>query len=634
MDSTEFEKYFFNSSSNEFERCQIECLTCTENSKSDNKCITCDTNNKYYPIKNEESPMNCYSEENKPENSFLKESEKIIYMCDDSCKTCSNIPSSTSTNCDICNDNYIFHPTIEKHCVRKCNLNEKWYLDDNNNYICTSECPSNRLIYISENNQCVENCLKSGTCIFCKNKAEELYSYENSCVENCPSKYVKNDILNKCEYDSNKCYYEKYIKEMSLSDLELNIDIIGKNYSNYYPTSNTIVIIKNSSNTLKITISKREDCIEGSSINGLNCINLLRTNFHIPSNENIITLVGEYKKNKKSTSSFSYAFFFDNGTRINNSICSNETLIININLNETNSNVELANEMKNLGIDIYDINDPFFNDHCYPFTSKEGKDVSLKERIEKYYQNVSLCESNCKYIGLNFTENTFEAQCECKTKNSFLFDSLNNSLTGEFAEILTNANFMIFTCYKWSFNIKKLSNNIGSWIIIIIVVIQFIFYLMYLKDGFMTILVQLQEHAKEKKGNPPKKNYQINESTENNFVISDINNDRKKTNKTNKPNSNFYNYDNEYKITHLNHNINNNNNDSYNDEYIGSENLEKWFPNESPGNLIKKNNNKIKELSLNDEKKNKIKTKTNINLTESSIYSSERSLTKKRTRFS
>ena len=44
MDSTQFEKYFFNSSSNEFDSCQIECLTCTENSKSDNKCITCDIN--------------------------------------------------------------------------------------------------------------------------------------------------------------------------------------------------------------------------------------------------------------------------------------------------------------------------------------------------------------------------------------------------------------------------------------------------------------------------------------------------------------------------------------------------------------------------------------------------------------
>ena len=134
-------------------------------------------------------------------------------MCDDSCKTCSNIPSSTSTNCDICNDNYIFHPTIEKHCVRKCNLNEKWYLDDNNNYICTSECPSNRLIYISANNHCIENCLKSGTCIFCKNKAEELYSYENSCVENCPSKYVKNDILNKCEYDSINAIMKNILKK-------------------------------------------------------------------------------------------------------------------------------------------------------------------------------------------------------------------------------------------------------------------------------------------------------------------------------------------------------------------------------------------------------------------------------------
>ena len=90
-------------------------------------------------------------------------------MCDDSCKTCSNIPSSTSINCDICNGNYIFHPIIEKHCFRECNLNEKWYLDDINIYICISECPSNRLIYISANNQCVENCLKSGTCIFCKN---------------------------------------------------------------------------------------------------------------------------------------------------------------------------------------------------------------------------------------------------------------------------------------------------------------------------------------------------------------------------------------------------------------------------------------------------------------------------------
>ena len=33
LNSMQFEKYFFNSSSNEFDSCQIECLTWTENSK-------------------------------------------------------------------------------------------------------------------------------------------------------------------------------------------------------------------------------------------------------------------------------------------------------------------------------------------------------------------------------------------------------------------------------------------------------------------------------------------------------------------------------------------------------------------------------------------------------------------------
>lgn len=65
--------------------------------------------------------------------------------------------------------------------------------------------------------------------------------------------------------------------------------------------------------------------------------------------------------------------FYNNGTRINNLICSKEKTIINIDLTKTNSNVELAEEMKKQGIDIYNINDPFFNDYCYPFTSKIKK---------------------------------------------------------------------------------------------------------------------------------------------------------------------------------------------------------------------------------------------------------------------
>ena len=48
-----------------------------------------------------------------------------------------------------------------------------------------------------------------------------------------------------------------------------------------------------------------------------------------------------------------------------------------------------------------------------------------------------------------------EADCECETKTNFILDNLINSVTGEFAEILANANFNLFKCYKNVFNSKN-----------------------------------------------------------------------------------------------------------------------------------------------------------------------------------
>ncbi len=87
------------------------------------------------------------------------------------------------------------------------------------------------------------------TCIYCKNIDKTLYEYENSWVENCHDKYTKNEKDLNCEYNSDECYYEKYINDMTVNQLELNVEQIGNNYSNYYTQSNQIVIIKNTSKT-------------------------------------------------------------------------------------------------------------------------------------------------------------------------------------------------------------------------------------------------------------------------------------------------------------------------------------------------------------------------------------------------
>ena len=95
---------------------------------------------------------------------------------------------------------------------------------------------------------------------------------------------------------------------MTVNQLKLNVDQIGNNYSNYYSQSNQIIIIKNTSKTYTITISKRDDCIT-NLINASSYINLLRTNNIINDNENMITLTAEYQKDKKS-SKITYMHFF------------------------------------------------------------------------------------------------------------------------------------------------------------------------------------------------------------------------------------------------------------------------------------------------------------------------------------
>ena len=55
-----------------------------------------------------------------------------------------------------------------------------------------------------------------------------------------------------------------------------------------------------------------------------------------------------------------------------------------------------------LGIDIFDSEDSFFNDLCYPF-SISNSDIILKDRVLNIYQNYSLCDNGCEYDKFNCT---------------------------------------------------------------------------------------------------------------------------------------------------------------------------------------------------------------------------------------
>jgi len=54
------------------------------------------------------------------------------------------------------------------------------------------------------------------------------------------------------------------------------------------------------------------------------------------------------------------------------------------------------------GIDVFNPADDFFNDICYPYDNSNKKDIIINDRRNDIYQNVSFCQDDCRYDGINY----------------------------------------------------------------------------------------------------------------------------------------------------------------------------------------------------------------------------------------
>ena len=63
------------------------------------------------------------------------------------------------------------------------------------------------------------------------------------------------------------------------------------------------------------------------------------------------------------------------------------------------------------GINIFDLNDPFYKDICYDFDKPFKRDIALRDRVREAYPNATLCEEGCRNSGINLGDMT--ATCDC-----------------------------------------------------------------------------------------------------------------------------------------------------------------------------------------------------------------------------
>jgi len=205
------------------------------------------------------------------------------------------------------------------------------------------------------------------------------------------------------------------------------------------------------------------------------------------------------------TNKVQYVVYDENNNELDLSVCNDEKIKINYAIkNDTTLDTVKLKSFSDKGIDILNSSDPFFNDICYSYSTDEGSDMVLKDRVSDVYQNFSICDSGCEYESINADQMT--VACSCSVSNNIDSDESEDSNVN-FKSILFNlfedSTFGVVKCYKLVFNFSNKKNNIGFWLFTIIIIAHIPLYIKFFDKGISPI-----------------KEYIVNEMTKYHYYVS------------------------------------------------------------------------------------------------------------------
>ena len=239
-------------------------------------------------------------------------------------------------------------------------------------------------------------------------------------------------------------------------DNDTNHKITGKDY-----------IAQISSNT------NNEVFFPSTYTNFSECENILRDNYAILPTSKITFIQIQINNTVDDVlvNQIEYRAYDENKISLNLDLCNKNMTIYYSFKNDTKEKLDLINNFKKKGIDILNINDPFFNDLCSSY-SESGKDLTLNNRIEEFYKNYTFCEKNCKLEEILYEDKMMV--CNCTIKNNldvkyFNFDLYNYKKTKDM-------NYKIVKCTE---AFSSLKNNIGFWTFLLLMILNIILLILF-----------------------------------------------------------------------------------------------------------------------------------------------------------
>ena len=174
-----------------------------------------------------------------------------------------------------------------------------------------------------------------------------------------------------------------------------------------------------------------------------------------------------------------YAIYDSNGNELDKTLCKNQTIQMSTPIvNKEMINFSNAAELREMGVDIYNKKDKFFNDLCSPYANN-SLDISLTDKRNDLYVNVSLCSEGCVYDKIDI--DTGKINCNCSE------DLAAESFESFGSGLFESTNLALFACYNQVFDLEKCSKNIGFYFSITILVLEFTMNAILVKKGFKSI---------------------------------------------------------------------------------------------------------------------------------------------------
>jgi hypothetical protein len=410
------------------------------------------------------------------------------------------------TMCQICDENKDFNDCdfVENLYEKDCSRIKSFFFSEDNKYvlICKTfdefilliidsdikKAINRKIIYI----ECMNNIDFNGhfSLLFniSSNNYELITDYNFTDDKKCTFQMEEKDTLNNSQAfnltfmetgneeikeENNHTFNDFFIEEKTNKSKEdfLNTNMHeimkdkekGKNYEIKGDTFTVIIKPTNLPRLPNQTFVVFDECEER-----------LRTINNI-SNSSIITFFQLEIKNEDNNALYDqiqYTSYDENLNELDLSICEDiETQIYYAIREDSNIDLSKISDYKDMGVDILNINDDFFTNLCYAFSSSNN-DMILEDRIKYIFQNYSLCEQGCSYNNLDIV--TRSIACDCKIQgnistvvNPLVFD------TGKETSFF-DSNIGVSKCYNLVFSLNNKRNNIGFIIFCILIIIYII----------------------------------------------------------------------------------------------------------------------------------------------------------------